>query len=71
MKEQDKATARDLSDTDISNMPFGEFKAMLIKMLNGLEKRVEDMSEILNTEIRNHIAEIKGSVNEMRNNLLE
>ena len=30
MKEQDLATARDLSKTDISNMPDGLFKAVII-----------------------------------------
>ena len=29
MKEQDEAMARDLNETDISNMPNGEFKATL------------------------------------------
>jgi len=60
-KEQNKAMVRDPSKTDISNMPDGEFKVMIIRMLTGLEKRVEDMSETLNTEIRNKI-EIKGSI---------
>ena len=50
MKEQDKATARDLNETDISNMPDGEFEAMIIRILTGLEKRNEDMSETLITE---------------------
>ena len=38
MKEQDKATAGDLSKIDIRNMLNGEFKAM-IRILTGLEKR--------------------------------
>ena len=38
MKEQEKATAGDLSKTDISNMPDREFKEMIIKRLSGLEK---------------------------------
>ena len=38
MKEQDKATARDLTETDISNMPDREFKTMIIEILTGLEK---------------------------------
>ena len=42
--------ARDLSKTDISNMIDREFKAMTISILTELEKRVEDMSETLNTE---------------------
>ena len=39
MKEQDKATARDLSETDISNMPEGEFKAIIIRIFTRLEKK--------------------------------
>jgi len=38
MKEQDMVTARDLSETDTSNMPDGEFKAMIIRIFAGLEK---------------------------------
>ena len=53
MKEQGKAIARDLSETDVSNMCDREFKVMIIRILTELEKRVEDMSETLNTEIRN------------------
>ena len=34
------------------NMPDSKFKA-IIMILTGLEKRVDNMSEILNTEIRN------------------
>ena len=45
MNEEDKATARDLSKRDISNMPDGEFKVMIISIFTGLEKRVEDMRE--------------------------
>ena len=40
MKNQDKATAGDLSDTDLSNIPSGEFKAMIIKILSRLSDRV-------------------------------
>ena len=69
MKEQDKAMARHVSETDVSNMPDGVFKTMFIRVLTGLEKRVEDMCEILNTEMRNNITEIEVSVNEMRNTL--
>ena len=67
MKEQDKAMAGDINKTDISNMPDGKFKAMIIRILTRLEKRVEGISENSSTEIRNSIGEIKGSINEMRN----
>lgn len=58
--------ARDLSEIDISNMHDKEFKVMITKILTGLEKRVEEMSETLNTKIRTNTAEIKGSINEIR-----
>ena len=69
MKEHDKATDGDLKETDINNMPEGVFKVTIIRMLTGLEKRVEDVTETLNTKIRNNIGEIKGSINKMRNRL--
>ena len=34
-------------------MPDGEFKVMITKILLGLEKRMEDLSKILNKEIEN------------------
>ena len=45
MKEHDKATDRDLNEKAISNMPDKEFKVMIIKVLPGLEKRVEYMTD--------------------------
>lgn len=38
MKEEDKITTKELNETEISNMPYKEFKVMMIKILNGLEK---------------------------------
>ena len=54
MKEQNKATARDLSEIDISNKPDKVFTAMIIRILTRLQKRMEHMTETLNTEIRNN-----------------
>ena len=44
-------------------MSDGVFKVMIIGIINGPDERVGDMSETLNTEIRNNIAEIQGSIN--------
>lgn len=49
MKEQDKAKAGDLSETDISHMHDREFEAVVIRILTGLEKRVEDLPKTVNT----------------------
>ena len=43
MKEQEKITARELNEMEVSNIPDREFKVMIIKLLTGLEKRVEDL----------------------------
>ena len=50
MKAQDKAKTRDISETDISNMPDGEFKAIIIRrIITRLGKRIEEISETLTT----------------------
>ena len=43
MKEQDKAVARDLGETDTNNIPDREFKAMIIWILTGFERRMNDV----------------------------
>ena len=53
MREQNKTTARDLNETDISNILDREFKVIIINIFTGLEKRVEGISEILNKERKN------------------
>ena len=50
MKEVDQTIAKNLKGTDIKNMPDREFQVMIIKILTGVEKRVEDVSKILNTD---------------------
>ena len=67
MKEQDRAMARDLSETDKGNISDRELKA--IEYTHWTWKRAEDISDTFNTGIRNNIAEIKSSINEMKNML--
>ena len=47
MKEQDKTHSREPHEIVKSNMPDKEFKVMVIKILTGLEKRVDDLNETL------------------------
>lgn len=47
MKYQDKVMIRDLSETGIINMSCGEFKATILRILAGLEKRMENFREML------------------------
>ena len=50
MKKQDNITARELNKADVNNMPTGEFKVMVIKIL---DKTVEDLRKTLNKETEN------------------
>ena len=58
---------KDPSETDISNMSDREFKTMFIRILFGLEKRMEDMSETPKIEKENNTAEMKGTINKRQN----
>ena len=40
-------------------MPNTEVKAMIIKILSGFDRRMEDIHETINTEIRNNKTDIK------------
>ena len=70
MKEQDKIRARDLSKMEISNMPSRKFKVLIIKILTGFEKKVENISETLNKEIKKE-AEMKKTINEINIHYIE
>jgi len=63
MKEHDKITTRELNKTEISNMPKGEFKVMVIKILTGLEKAVDELSENFNKDMES----IKKNQSELKN----
>ena len=52
VKQPEKMMTRGLIETDISNMPHGEFKAIIMRILAGLVKRMEDFREALTTEIK-------------------
>ena len=53
-KEQEAVlTARDLINMDISKMSELEFRTMIIKILAGLEKSIENTRESLPGELKN------------------
>ena len=52
----------------ISNMPDRKFKVITTKIVTGLEKRVENISEALNNEILKE-SEMKNTINEIENTL--
>ena len=69
MKEQSKASERELSDEDTANLSDGEFKALLIKMLTELIelgwKMKEQMKDTQN-EIKQSIQGTTSDRNETR-----
>ena len=70
MKEQDKLTAGDVSETEMSNIPDREFKVMMIKILTGVQKRLEDTSETLDKEIKKtNVSEMKTMINEIKDTI--
>ena len=48
MREQDKTTAKEPNETEISNMRDKQLQVMVIKIFTGLEKRVEELRETFN-----------------------
>ena len=47
MKEQDKPPEEQLSEVDIGNLPKKEFRVMIVKMIQELEKRTDVQSNKL------------------------
>ena len=51
MKEKDKTPGKELNEREISNLPDTEFKTLVIRMLNELRGRIDELSKNLNKEI--------------------
>ena len=55
MKGQDKTPEKQLNKVDIGNLPGKEFRIMIVKMIQDLEKRmeakVEEMQEMLTKDL--------------------
>ena len=71
-KLQEVATANELIKNDLSNVTENEFKIIVIKLIAGLEKSIEDSRESITTEIkglRNSQKELKNAINELQNKM--
>ena len=62
-KEQEEMTARDLINTDTRKMSEPEFRITIIRILAGVENRLESLS----TEIK----DVKASQDEVKNAIAE
>ena len=69
-KLQEVATANELIKNDLSNIADHEFRIIVIKLIAGLEKSIEDSRESIAVEIkglRNSHEELKNAINEVQN----
>ena len=69
-KEEDK-TPEELSEVEIGNLPYREFKVMIIKMFKELRRRFDEQSENLEVfwkleNIKKHQTEMKNTITEMK-----
>ena len=61
-------TANELLKNNLNNITENEFKIIVIKLIAGLEKSIEDSRESITTEIkglRNSQEELKNAINEV------
>ena len=52
MQEQNKTPEKELNEMEASNLSDAEFKTLVIRMLNELRRRVDELSENFNKEIQ-------------------
>ena len=72
IKEQDKSSEKELTETEITNLPDKEYKVMDIRMLTELKRRIDEHSENFNKELENikkNQAELKNTIMENKNSL--
>ena len=64
-KEQEETITRDLTNTDTSKMSEPEFRITIIRILPGVENRLESLyAEI--KEVKNNQNEIKNAITELQ-----
>ena len=62
-KLQEVATANELIKNDVSNIMEQEFRIIVIKLITGLEKSIEDSRESIATEVKG----LRNSQEELKN----
>ena len=51
MKEQDKTSEKQLNEVETGNLPEKEFRIMIVKMTQDLQKRMEKMEELFTKDL--------------------
>ena len=67
MKEQDKTPENQLNEVERGNLPVKEFRIMIVKMLQGLRKRMEAKIEKMQEMFNKDLEELKNKQTEMNN----
>ena len=67
-KEHEETTARDLTNTDTSKMSEPEFRIRIIRLLAGVENRLESLSAEIK-EVKNIQHEIKNAITELQSRI--
>ena len=72
MKEQERNSQDQMNEEEITNLPEREFR-MIVKMLQRLENRMEEIQETINTvnPITKDIEEIRNEQTEMNNTITQ
>ena len=75
-KEQDKNTHKQLNEDEIGNLPEKEFRVMIVKMIQDLEKKmetqIEKLWEMFNKELedlKNNQTKMDSTISEIKNTL--
>ena len=71
MKEQDKTSEEQLSEVEIGNPPEKEFRVIIVKMIQDLEKRMEAQTEKMQEIFNKDLDELKNKQTEMNNTITE
>ena len=59
MKEQDKTPEKQLNEVEIGKLPEKEFRLMIVKMIQGLRKRMEAKTEKMQEMLNKDLEELK------------
>ena len=51
MKEQNKTPEKQVYEVEIGNLPWKEFRIMIVKMIQDLGKRMEEMQEMFSKDL--------------------
>ena len=69
MNGQDKIPEKQLNEVEIGNLPEKEFKIMIVKMIQGLRKRMEAKTEMMQEMFTKDLEELKNKQIDMNNTL--